>query len=404
MAFGSSQIADPSLAPEGEQRLLWVEQHAGALHRVWHDHFSSRPLLGMRVAIRIAIEPKTAYLAILLQRAGAEVGVTSASVMDDVAAALDRRGIAVRAHHGIGPEALLEAKRWLLRARPQIMLDARAEMVELLHTEFAAQAGDMIGATEETTSGVLRLEPLAARGALRLPVLAANDARCKQLFDNRYGTGQSTVTAIADNTQLNLAGAPVAVLGFGWCGRGIARAAAAFGARVVVVEPDPVKALEASCEGYRPLDLEPALRGAGVVITATGAAGVIGAAHFGWLRDGAVLANAGAFEDEIDVPALRRAAAAEAASSPTLTTFRFADGRRVDLVAHGDQVNLAAAEGHPVEIMDLTFAVVLRAVAWLVEGRGRIPPGLHRLPPELDLEVARAKLSALGLAIDEPAS
>ena len=403
MSFADSQIADPALAPAGEQRLRWVEQHAGALRAIWQAHFGSQPLAGMRVAIRIAIEPKTAYLACLLQQAGAEVGVTSASVMDDVAAALVRRGIAVRAHAGIGPQQLMDAKRWLLRARPQILLDARAELVELLHSEFAGQLGEVIGSTEETTSGVARLEQLAARGALRIAAVAINDARCKYLFDNRYGTGQSTVAAVLDNTNLTLAGTPLAVLGYGWCGRGIARAAAALGARVLVVEPDPVKALEARCDGHLALDLEAALRSASIVVTATGASGVIGAPHFQWLRDGAVLANAGAFEDEIDVPALRRAAVREQRSRAALTTFQLADGRRVDLIAHGDQVNLAAAEGHPVEIMDLTFAVVLRAVAWLVQGRGHIPAGLHRLPDQLDQEVARAKLAALGIAIDSAA-
>jgi adenosylhomocysteinase len=400
MAFGPSQIADPSLAAAGARRLAWVEQHAGALHAIRDGHVSGRPLTGLRIAIRIAIEPKTAYLATLLHNAGAAVGITSASVMDDVAAALVERGVAVRARHGIGPDELTEAKRGLLRARPHLLLDARAEMVELLHAEFPQQTAEVIGATEETTSGVTRLEAMAQQHELRIPVLAANDARCKHLFDNRYGTGQSTVTSILDATNRMLAGARLLILGYGWCGRGIARAAAALNARVLVVEPNPIRALEASCDGHLALPLEQALPQADIVVTATGARHALGSEHLPLLRDGALLANAGAFDDEIDIAALRDAAVALETARASITTYVFGDGRRVHLIAHGDQVNLAAGEGHPVEIMDLTFAVLLRAVAYLVALRGQLAPGLHRLPPQLDSEVARAKLAALGLAID----
>jgi adenosylhomocysteinase len=400
-------VKNLNLAGKGIKRIEWANHDMPVLQLVRDRFEKERPLKGLKLSACLHVTAETANLMRTLKAGGADIALCASnplSTQDDVAAAICKEfEIPVFAIRGEDRDTYYSHLKSALDHKPQVTMDDGADLVSLLHEVHRNPSAQVIASMEETTTGVIRLRAMEKDGALKIPVVAVNDADTKHFFDNRYGTGQSTVAAVLDNTNLTLAGTPLAVLGYGWCGRGIARAAAALGARVLVVEPDPVKALEARCDGHLALDLEAALRSASIVVTATGASGVIGAPHFQWLRDGAVLANAGAFEDEIDVPALRRAAVREQRSRAALTTFQLADGRRVDLIAHGDQVNLAAAEGHPVEIMDLTFAVVLRAVAWLVQGRGHIPAGLHRLPDQLDQEVARAKLAALGIAIDSAA-
>jgi adenosylhomocysteinase len=397
-----SVVLDPGLAEAGNRKIDWAAQHSPVLNALRESLLKPGSLAGRRVGIMVPLEAKTAYLALVLRDAGAEVAVTGTSpayVQDDVAAGLASRGVTVYAIAGVPADEFEGFYERVLAFRCETLIDDRAELVKLAHTKRADLADGIRGASEETTSGVTRLRAMEREGVLKFPVVAANNARCKHLFDNRYGTGQSTIASILRNTNLLLAGKEVVVVGYGWCGKGIARRAKGVGARVTVVEIDPVKALEAYADGFeaRPLD-ECAGRG-DVFITSTGVPDAIGREHFERMKDGVILANAGGLDVEIREATLRELAVDEREARPHVTEFTMRDGRRLHLLAHGNLVNIAAADGHPVEIMDLTFAVQALACRHVLLHHEELEPGVHDFPAELDEEIALLKLASLGMGV-----
>jgi adenosylhomocysteinase len=390
-----SRIADPSLAPAGEQRIAWVARHSPVLNGLARARLADGALRGRRVAVVVHLEAKTAYLASLLAEAGAEVvaaGSNPGTTQDAVAAALVARGIEVHATHGASPDEFVGDLLAAADAEPDIVVDDGAELTGRIVEHRPGLVGRLRGVTEETTTGVARLRALEAAGRLPFPAIAANDAACKHLYDNRYGTGQTTVEAILRLTNLLAAGKELCVVGYGWVGRGVARYAAGNGARVTVVEIDPVKALEAYMDGHRVAGVE-AFADADVVVTATGGVGTVGRDALALLKDGAVLANAGHDDREIDVEALGPGEEVR----PGVTRHELGGGRHVYLLVQGRLVNIAGGDGHPVEIMDLSFSV--QALAAHLLASVELPPGVQPFPEELDREIARTKLDSLGVTL-----
>lgn len=396
-----SRIADPGLADSGEQRIRWVARHSPVLRRLWRDHLNDGSLTGRRIAVVVHLEAKTAYLATLLRDAGAEVVVAGSnplSTQDSLAAALMRRGLEVHAVHGASPEEFEQDLLAVADTGPELILDDGAELTRRIVELRAASLDHVRGVSEETTSGMHRFRALAAAGKLTFPVIAANDARCKHLFDNRYGTGQSTITAILRLTNRCAAGMQFCIVGYGWVGKGLARYARAFGGTVTVVEVDPVAALEAHMDGHRVAALADALPAADVVITATGGIQALGESHLTSLKHNVLLANAGHHDREIDVEALERLADDVREVRPMVRRYTLPGGVCCYLLADGRLVNIAGGDGHPVEIMDLTFAVQALALHHLAATD--LGPGIHALPEELDREIARTKLATLGVSLD----
>ncbi len=373
------------------------------LSRVAERFAAERPLGGVKIAICLHVTAETANLVRALSSGGAEVALCSAnplSTQDDVAAALvDNDGIEVHAIHGETLAQYHEHVAALVVGSPQIAIDDGAELIEALHSGDNPPAAKMIGATEETTTGLVQLRALERAGALACPVIAVNESRTERAFNDRYGTGQSTIDGILRATNVLLAGAVVVVIGYGWTGKGIALRAKGLGATVIVCEVDPLRALEARMEGFEVMPaLEAASRG-DVFITVTGGREVLSAEHFVEMRDGAILANAGHFDVEIDLPALERVCGSRREVRPLVEEFEI-NGRRINLLAHGRVVNLAAADGHPSAVMDLSFASQALVVEGLVKAADRLSAAVHPVPEEVDREVARLKLAALGVSID----
>ena len=402
-----SIVKDPGLAPDGHKKIDWAAEHSPVLNIIREEYLKDGTFDGLGVGVALPIEAKTAYLTVVLAEAGAEVAVASPGpffVQDDVAAALAERGVSVYASSDNPPEAAdRELERVLDKAldgREAVLIDDRAGLVRLAHTTRRNLLDGVRGASEETTSGVAKFRAMEREGVLEFPVIAANDARCKYLFDNRYGTGQSTLTAIMQSTNLMVGGKRVVVLGYGWCGKGIARYAAGLGARVSVCEVDPVRGLEAYADGF---DVLPALDAAEIgeiFITATGSRDVLTAAHFERMRDGAVLANAGGVDVEIDVDGLTATATGAREVRRNVEEFTTSDGRRLHLVGRGMVVNLTASDGHPIEIMDLTFAIQALCAYHLANEHASMDNIVHLLPREIDDEVAAMKLDAVGMGVD----
>ena len=386
----------------GREKIAWARAHMPLLARIEGDFARERPFSGVRIALSIHLEAKTARLALLLAAGGAELAVTGSnplSTQDDVVEALRAEGLAVTGRRGAGPEEYREDLVRTLSIRPHLVLDDGGDLTALLHGECRDLGDEVIGICEETTTGVIRLRELAGEGKLRFPAIAVNDARMKHLFDNRYGTGQSTWDAIMRTTNLLVAGKTVVVAGYGWCGRGIALRARGLGARVVVAEVDPVRAAEALMDGFHVAPLREAIGGADFLITATGCRDVVTWEDLLSAKDGIVLANAGHFDVEIDVKALRERARGRSVRE-NVEEFTLPNGKRVYLLAQGRLVNLAAGDGHPVEIMDISFALQALSLRWLLEeGRG-LAPGVYPVPREIDEGVARMFLAARGVRID----
>ena len=383
-------------------KIEWAKTWMPVLNMVRDQLLEEGSVRGRRIAVILPIEPKTAYLAAVLAEAGADVTVAFQGVMvhDDVADELRGRGVSVFAKHGSTHEEELGFFGEVLKRRPEVVIDDRADVIRLAHTTHPEVLEDLIGASEETTSGVLALRAMEADGTLKVPCIAANDARCKYLFDNRYGSGQSTVAAVMDSTNLLIAGKKLVVVGYGWVGKGIARRARGLNAEVIVCEVDPFAALEAYHDGFDVLPTEEACAVADIVMTATGTRGALPPAAIERLRDGALLANTGGIDDEFSMPALRERATATRRVRESVEEFVLDEGRSVFVIGDGAVVNLTAGEGHPVEIMDLTFAVqALAARHLLLHGAG-LEPRVHLLPNEIDEGIARRKLEALGLQID----
>jgi adenosylhomocysteinase len=403
MSASTSIVADFSLAPEGAKKIAWVAQHAPVLNAMFERKLCDGSLRGVSVAVCVPLEAKTAYLTLLLKRAGANValaGTAPGYVQDDVAAAIAQEGVIVFANASASPEEFEEHLVGTIRTDPALLVDDRGELTRILHTKETARLPKVWGATEQTTSGVTKLKNMERDGILRYPIIAGNDAMCKHLFDNRYGTGQSTFTAILALTNMYLGGRTVVVAGYGWCGKGLARRAAGLQSRVVVCEVDPVRALEAVADGFRVMPLEQAAEVGDFFVTSTGTHAVFRREHFERMKDGAVLANAGGLDTEIDVPALAAMATDVREARRQVTEYRLPDGRRLHLLAGGKLVNIAGGDGHPVEIMDLSFTVQALAIHYLARHRGELPPGVHPLPPDIDREIAATKLETLGVAID----
>lgn len=400
-----SRIADIGLAAEGERLIRWVARHSPVLNGLARERLADGALRGRRVAVVVHLEAKTAYLATLFAEAGAEVvvaGSNPGTTQDSVCAALVRRGIEVHGAHGISEQDWEDDLVAAAEFEPELIIDDGAELTFRLLEHRPGLAGRVLGASEETTTGVARFRALEAAGRLPFPVIAANDAWCKHLIDNRFGTAHSTLLAILRLTGESAAGKRFCIIGYGFVGRGLAQYVEGLGGRATIVEVDPVPALEAHIDGHRVARLEDALPDADVVITATGGIGALGADALGLLEDGAVLANAGHHDHEIDVEALASVAEHVEEPRPNVRRYRLPDGRSVTLLAGGRLVNIAGADGHPVEIMDLSFAVQALSAHHLASTS--LEPGVHRFPADLDRDIARRKLASVGVELDEAAS
>ena len=394
-------MAELAAAPRGRERIDWASAQMPVLARISERFATERPLDGLRVAACLHVTAETANLALALQAGGAEVALASAnplSVQDEVAAALvAEHGIRVHAEHGESPQAIAAGIEALLSGRPQLTLDDGADLLIRAHESDRAPE---LGGTEETTSGLLRLRRLHAERGLRCTVLAVNEARTERALNDRHGTGQSALDGIVRAANVLLAGRTLVVLGYGWAGQGIAERARGAGAAVIVCEIDPLRALEARMAGFEVMPALAAAERGDVFVTVTGSRSVLTREHFERMRDGSLLANAGHFDVEIDLAALPALARESRRARPLVEQYVMHDGRRLHLLASGRVVNLAAAEGHPAAVMDVSFALQALCAEHLAAG-GQ-PPGVHPVPAEIDREVGRLKLAALGVQIDEP--
>jgi adenosylhomocysteinase len=402
-------VSDLALAAAGERRIAWAEREMPVLRSIRRRFEAERPLDGLRIAACLHVTTETANLVRTLQAGGAEVVLCASnplSTQDDAAAALvagppaGGPGIAVHARRGEDRDTYYGHIDAALDHHPAITMDDGADLVSRLHTTRPDQLAEIRGGTEETTTGVIRLRAMAADKALKYPIVAVNEAQTKHLFDNRYGTGQSTVDAIMRSTNILLAGRKVVVAGYGWVGRGIAARFRGMGSHVAVVEVDPIRALEALMDGFAVLSATDAAPWGELFVTATGNVNVFRGEHFRAMRDGAILANSGHFDAEIEIPALRELAGGhEREVRPNVHEFEI-DGKRLALVAEGRLVNLGAAEGHPAAVMDMSFADQSLAVEWLVRNAASLAPQVYTVPGEIDREVARLKLEALGVHLE----
>ena len=398
-----STVRDISLAPSGERKIAWVEAHMPLLRSIAADFEKTRPFAGLKVALAVHVEAKTAYLCRVMALGGAEMHITGCnplSTQDDVAAALAAGGLDVHAVHGCTEEEYFELIDRVLSPGPQIIIDDGGDLVARIHEKFPQLLDGVIGSCEETTTGILRLKQMARAGTLRFPAVMVNDADCKHLFDNRYGTGQSVWDGIMRTTNLIVAGKDVVVAGYGWCGKGVAMRAKGLGARVIVTETDPIRAIEAVMDGFRVMTMAEAAPLGDLFITVTGDCDIITREHFPLLKDGAILCNAGHFNVEVDVADLETCAAERFDARQNIVGYRMPNGRTVYVLAEGRLVNLASGDGHPAEIMDMSFAIQALSARYLAEHRGELVPGVVPVPREIDLAVARRKLETMGVTID----
>lgn len=401
------EIKDIALAPSGAQKIAWVRDHMPLLRaiedRVCALPADQRPLAGIKMSVSIHLEAKTAYLCQVLALAGAEVSATGSNVLstqDDVAAALAASGVSVFAVHGEGDEDYERHIERCLEHRPNILIDDGGDLVGMLHSTRPDLAEELWGGCEETTTGVIRLRALEEGGLLKFPMIAVNDARMKHLFDNRYGTGQSVWDSLMRNTNLIVASKTVVVAGYGWCGRGIAMRAAALGASVIITEVDPVKAIEARMDGHAVMPMAEAALLGDIFITATGCAAVITTEYMQLMKDNVLLCNAGHFNVEVDVAGLAELADSRYEARPNIEAFVLADGRRINIIAEGKLVNIAAADGHPAEIMDLSFAVQYHSVLYILEHRYSLEPRVVDVSEEIDQRISEEVLEVWDAHID----
>ena len=390
-------IANPDLAPDGALRVEWAGRRMPVLNSVRERYREERPLEGHVVAACLHVTAETANLMFALRDGGAEPLLCASnplSTQDDVAAALVAEGIPVFAIRGEDPDTYYKHINAVLDHKPAITMDDGADLATVLHTE--RRDLELIGSTEETTTGVIRLRAMAADGTLRVPVVAVNDSATKHLFDNHFGTGQSTLDGIIRATNLLLAGQNLVVVGYGDCGRGVADRADGLGAKVIVVEVDPVRALEAAMDGFRVMTADDAAAEGDVFITVTGNKHVLRMQHFDVMKDGAILANSGHFDLELDLASLRAASVGRRVVRTNLEEFEMADGRRILLIAEGRLVNLGAAEGHPADVMDMSFSNQAMAAEYLVKNRDDLEAQIYTLPREIDEQVSSIKLDSMG--------
>ena len=398
-----SIIKDISLAPSGEMKIKWVERNMPVLRGLGEKFAASKPFAGLRVALSVHLEAKTAYLCRVMEMGGAEMYVTGSnplSTQDDVAAALADGGMNVFARYGCSMEEYEQNLCRVLEAGPNIIIDDGGDLVHLIHTKYTGLIPEIIGGCEETTTGIHRLRAMAKAGTLRFPMVMVNDADCKHMFDNRYGTGQSVWDGIMRTTNLIVAGKRVVVSGYGWCGKGVALRAKGMGAKVIVTETDPVCALEAVMDGYGVMPMSEAAKLGDIFCTVTGCSGVITKEHFMSMKDGAILSNAGHFDVEVDMAGLEALAVEKYEARHNIQAYVLPDGKTLFTIAEGRLVNLAAADGHPAEIMDMSFAIQAMSAKYLADNRASLKPGVIPVPREIDDYVARIKLASMGVSID----
>ena len=398
-----SIIKDISLAPSGEMKINWVERNMPVLRGIGRRFSDEKPFKGLKVALSVHLEAKTAYLCRVMELGGAEMYVTGSnplSTQDDVAAALAAGGMNVFAEYGCTEKQYEDCLREVLRIGPNIIIDDGGDLVHLMHEEFSHLIPGVIGGCEETTTGINRLRIMSAAGALRFPMVMVNDADCKHMFDNRYGTGQSVWDGICRTTNLIIAGKYVVISGYGWCGKGVSLRAKGLGAKVIVTETDPIRALEAVMDGYEVMPMAEAARIGDIFCTVTGGRDIITAEHFPLMKDGAILSNAGHFNVEVDMEALEKTAVKKYEARHNIQGYVMPDGKTLFTIAEGRLVNLAAADGHPAEIMDMSFAIQALSAKYLADNRGRLAADVVSVPREIDYEVARCKLKAMGVGID----
>lgn len=400
----NSMIKDIALAPTGHQKIAWVKEHMPLLN-ILNERYAEKKIFdGLNMVVTIHLEAKTAYLAQTLKNCGANVVVTGSnplSTQDDVAAALADSGITVFATHACSQEEYDLYLSKALDTKPSLIIDDGGDLVNMLHSTRRELIPNLIGGSEETTTGVHRLKALNEAGKLAFPMIAVNDAYCKYLFDNRYGTGQSSWDGIMRTTNLAVAGKTVVVAGYGWCGKGVAMRAKGLGANVIVTEIDPIKGIEAVFAGFRVMPMCEAAKYGDFFVTVTGCKDVITKEHFPLMKDGAVLANAGHFDVEINVKDLEAMTVEPAYEvRKNITTYTMPNGKKINLLGEGRLVNLACGDGHPVEVMDLSFAMQFLAMKYLLEHKGELQNNLYVLPEELNTEIAALKLEAMGAGID----
>jgi adenosylhomocysteinase len=398
-------VKDLGLARDGKRRIEWAEREMPVLRLIRERFANEKPLAGVRLVACAHVTTETANLARALQAGGAEAIIIASnplSTQDDVAASLvSDWGIPVYAIKGETTETYNRHVRTALDFHPEVIIDDGSDVVATLIKERAGQVGDIIGTTEETTTGIVRLEAMAAAGVLSFPSIAVNNAQTKHFFDNRYGTGQSTLDGIIRATNILLAGRTLVVVGYGWCGKGVALRARGMGANVVVTEIDPIKAVEAVMDGFRVMPVSEAASIGDIFVTVTGNRHVIDAQHFGCMKDGAIVCNSGHFDLELNLVALREMSESPAQLRPFVEEYKVkATGSRVIVLGEGRLINLAAAEGHPASVMDMSFANQALSVEYLVKHKGELKPGVHLLPQAVDTEIASLKLHALGISID----
>ncbi len=398
-----SEIRDVCLAPSGEMKINWAKKNMPVLSSIEAIFKKDKPFEGKRVSLSIHLEAKTAYLCRVLESGGAKMSVTGSnplSTQDDVAAALAGGGMNVYAWHAATDEQYNKHISMSLACCPHVILDDGGDLSEALHTKDKQKAVNVIGACEETTTGVMRFRAREKNGSLAFPVIAVNDAECKYLFDNRYGTGQSVWDGIMRTTNLVVAGKTVVVAGYGWCGKGIAMRAKGLGAKVVVTEVDPVRAIEAAMDGFQVLTMDEAAPKGDFFITVTGCKDVITQRHFKVMKDGAILSNAGHFDVEVNVKQLESMAKSNACVRKNIVSYDIGE-KQICVLAQGRLVNLAAGDGHPVEIMDMSFALQALSLRYLLENHDKLENRVYNVPRDIDEYVARLKLKAMKIGIDE---
>ncbi len=397
-------IKDLDLASRGKKRIEWAERRMPVLTKIREIFKKQKPLKGIRIGACLHVTTETANLMRTLKDGGAEVYLCASnplSTQDDVAASLVKDfGISVFAINGENRETYYSHIRSVLLKKPQITMDDGADLVSTLHLEMKENLADVIGGTEETTTGVVRLRSMARDGVLYYPIIAVNDAKTKYLFDNRYGTGQSTIDGILRSTNVLIAGSNFVVCGYGWCGKGVAMRARGMGARVLITEVDPLKALEAVMDGFSVVSSIEAARIGDIFVTVTGNISVLRKEHFEVMKDGAILANSGHFDVEIDIKALRESASSCREVRTGVIEYTFPDGKKVYLLSEGRLVNLSAAEGHPAEVMDMSFANQAKCVQFLLEKKEDLKPQVYPVPEEIDSSVASLKLALMNISID----
>ena len=400
-----SIIKDITLAPLGKQKINWVKEYMPLLNLLNEKYSKTKPFAGINMVVTIHLEAKTAYLAKVLKNAGANVYITGSnplSTQDEIAAALVEEGINVYATHNCTSEEYDFFLGKALDCKPSLIIDDGGDLVNMLHKDRTDLISGLLGGSEETTTGVHRLKALSRSGNLAFPMIAVNDAYCKYLFDNRYGTGQSSWDGIMRTTNLSIAGKNVVVAGYGWCGKGVSMRAKGLGANVIVTEVDPIKAIEAVFDGFRVMPMQQAAKEGDFFVTVTGCKDVITKDHIEVMKDGAVLSNAGHFDVEINIPDLEELSVITPYEvRKNIRTYTMSDGRKINLLGEGRLVNLACGDGHPVEIMDLSFAMQFLAMKYLLDNKGKLSNELYTLPDELNNEIAALKLECIGVGIDK---